>query len=791
MRKWLLRVLVALVVLLVVGVATALLAVRASLPDLEGTVDGARVGAPTALERDARGAATITGASRADLAYALGYAHAQDRWFQMDLLRRASAGELSALLGGGTLAIDRDLRVHRFRAVARAAVARATPEQRALLEAYAAGANAGLASLGARPWEYLLLRAEPEPWRPEDSVLVVLTMFVDLQDDDGRTEIQRGLIRDALPEAAARFVYAAASEWDSALDGSRSPDPVLPDAQEYDLRTLGPLDFAPPPRADRPRPAAGSNNWAIAGARSANGAAIVANDMHLGLRVPGTWYHARLRLRDGAATRFDVTGATLPGTPAVVAGSNGRVGWGFTNSYGDYADVVVVERDPADAERYLTADGARAFEYVTERIDVHGDASVELRVALTQWGPVIGADARGRPLAYQWTAHSPEALNLELDALAGAQSVDEALAIAARAGIPGQNFVAGDRDGRIAWTIAGQIPRRRGGDASVPRLSTDPTVGFDGWVTGADRPVVANPQGGQIWTANSRVAGGASLAAIGDGGYDRGARAGQIAAGLRAAGDRQTARGQLAVQLDDRASFLERWRELLVALLDDAAIHGQPQRAALREALAGWSGHAAVDDSAYRLVRAFRSEVELRAFHALIAPARARQPEFRWRVPPSFEGPLWLLVTARPTHLLPPGHADWRAFLLAAVDATLESLAAECPRVAVCTWGARNTVRVEHPLSRALPLLGRWLDMPSLPLPGDSDMPRVQGRGFGASERFAFAVGHESDGYFHMPGGQSGHPLSPYYEGTYGEWARGEPAPFLPGEPEHTLTLVR
>jgi penicillin amidase len=790
MRRWLVRGVVVLVALLVAVVAAALLAVRASLPTLDGEVRGARVGAAVRVERDARGAVIVTAADRNDLAYALGYAHAQDRWFQMDLLRRASAGELSALLGGGMLDVDRRLRVHRFREVARAAVQRAPAAQRALLEAYAAGANAGLASLGARPWEYFVLRAKPEAWRPEDSVLVVLAMFVELQDPDGRTEIQRGLVRDALPPAAARFVYAAASEWDAALDGSRSADPVLPTPEEYDLRRLGELDFAPPPRAPRTGPAVGSNNWAVAGSRSATGAAIVANDMHLGLRVPGTWYHARLRVQRGAASLMDVTGVTLPGTPAVVAGSNGRVAWAFTNSYGDYADVVVVERDPSRADHYFAAGGSTPFRYARERIDVHGGEPVELRVALTQWGPVIGADAQGRALAYQWTAHFPEALNLDLDTLAGARSVDEALDIAAQAGIPAQNFVTGDASGRIAWTVAGRIPRRRGGDASVPRASTDPTVGFDGWLAAAERPRLVDPDGGQIWTANARVVGGDGLASIGDGGYDRGARAGQIAAALRAAGARQTASDQLAVQLDDRALFLERWRGLLAALLDDAAIAGHPQRADLREALARWSGRAGIDDVPYRFVRAFRGEVEQRAYYALIAPARARQPEFRWRVPPSFEGPLWALVTQRPVHLLPPGYADWRAFLLASVDAVLQAAAADCPRVAVCTWGARNTARIEHPLSRALPVLSRWIDMPAVPLPGDADMPRVQGRYFGASERFAIAVGHEAEGYFHMPGGQSGHPMSPYYEGTYDEWARGEPAPFLPGEPRHTLTLA-
>lgn len=789
MRRWFGRIGLALLALIVVLLLAGGVALRSSLPALDGTASAPGVLAPATIARDSRGSVTVTGASRRDVAYALGYAHAQDRWFQMDLLRRASAGELSALLGRAMLDVDRGLRLHRFRAVAQAALAAVPAEQRAVFEAYAAGANAGLASLQAPPFEYFVLRAKPEPWKTEDSILVVLTMFVDLQDHEGRYEIQRGHIRDALPEAAARFVYGAAPEWEATLDGSRSESIPPPTADEYDLSKLGNLDFAPSERGSRSRPAVGSNNWAVAGSRSATGSAIVANDMHLGLRVPNTWYHARLRVETGGRVVTDVTGPTLPGTPVVVTGSNGKVAWAFTNSYGDYADVVTVVPDPSSADRYLAADGPHAFGFYDEKIAVHDGPTETLRVTTTRWGPVIGKDSTGRSLAYQWTAHDPSAVNGETLGLETATSVDEALAVAARAGIPAQNFVVGDAAGRIAWTIAGRIPRRHGGDASVPRLSTDPDLGFDGWLAAEDRPRIVDPVDGQIWTANARVVGGPGLDVIGNAGYDRGARSGQIAAGLHAAGDRQTPGEQLAVQLDDRAVFLTHWRDLLVGLLDDAAVKGAPLRSDLRNVLKTWSGRAAVDDSAYRLVRAFRDETSRRTFEALIAPARVAHPEFAFRAPASFEGPLWQLVRQQPPNLLPPGNADWRAFLLASVDATLNGLATDCPKLANCTWGARNTTRIRHPLSAALPPMARWLDMPALPLPGDSDMPRVQGRAFGASERFAVAVGHEAEGYYQMPTGQSGHPLSPYYRSMHSAWAEGKPEPFLPGPAEHTLTL--
>jgi penicillin G amidase len=791
MRRTLLRIGAGLAVLALLAVAAAWLALRASLPVLDGRVSARALGERVSIERDADGAVTVSGGTRDDVAFGLGYAHAQDRFFQMDLLRREAAGELSALLGAGTLDADRELRVHRFRAVARASLAAAAPEQRALIEAYAAGVNAGLGSLRARPFEYLLLRAAPEPWRAEDSVLAVLAMFVELQERDGHRKIERGLVRDALPESVARFVYAAARDWEATLDGSRSDGPVVPAAADYDLARVGKLDFEPPPRHTRSRPATGSNNWAVAGARTASGAALVANDMHLGIRVPNTWYHARLRVAGAHGAAVDVTGVTLPGTPAVVTGSNSHVAWGFTNSYGDYEDVIRVVPDPADAGRYLTASGSRPFTHARERILVRDGATVELDVLGTEWGPVLARDETGGGYVLEWTAHDAAAVNLDLVALERVATVADALAVAARAGIPAQNFVTGDAAGHIGWTIAGQIPRRRGGDPAAPRPSTDPEVGFAGWVAPGDRPVIVDPPAGQIATANARVVGGAALATIGDGGYDRGARAQQIQAAVAARGSQQTPRDALAVQLDDRALFLERWRRLLADLLDAGAVDGHPRRAELQATLRSWSGHAAVADPAYRLVRAFRAEVERRVFFALIAPARAKNPGFRFVVPPSFEGPLWMLLEQRPAHLLPPGHKDWPAFLLAAADAALAGLEPDCPKLADCTWGRANLTRIRHPLSPALAALGPLLDMPAEMLPGDEDMPRVQGQAFGASERFAVSPGHEAEAYFEMPGGQSGHPLSTYYRAGHERWARGEPpAPFLPGAAVHTLTLV-
>lgn len=783
-------VLTALVVAAAIAAAlTVWLGLRASLPSLDGhaTLPGLKAG--VLIERDDAGVPTITAQDRGDIARALGYVHGQDRYFQMDLLRRAAAGELSALLGPALLDADRRLRVHRFRAVARAVVSGLDARSRALLDAYVAGVNAGLASLRGRPFEYWLLRSQPRPWTAEDSVLCVHAMYLQLQDSEGHAQLQRGLLRATLPEALWRFLEAGAPEWDAAVDGSHGAEPRVPLAEEFDLRALRDLPVLPPDHVLRQLNLVGSNNWAVAGSRTADGAAIIANDMHLGFRVPNIWYRARL-IKRGANDALDITGVTLPGTLSVVAGSNGSIAWGFTNSYGEFAAVIRLVPLPNSPDGYLTALGPRHFQYVDEPIEVNGGPTQHLRIALTQWGPVVGDDWQGHPYALDWTAQDPMATNLDLLNLEQAHTVEDALKVAAGSGIPGQNFVVGDRAGHIGWTIAGRLPNRAPDAGSAPALSSDAAVGLAGWLRAENQPRIVDPPAGLLWSANARVIGGAAADLIGDDGMDRGARAAQIHADLLAASLPFTPRASLAVQLDDRAVFLERWRGLLNEVIDRARSSGDREHDAAHDVLQHWSGHAAPADAAYRLVNLFRAEVEARAYSMLVAPARRRAKNFRFEIPSSFEGPLWRLVQLRPLHLLAASYPDWNAFLLEALKAS-EKLPAACRDLASCTWGRVNPVHAAHPLSRAVPMLAAFLDMRTVTVPGaHEDMPRIQGRDYGASERFSVSPGHEGGGYFHMPGGQSGHPLSPFYRAGFEDWVRGRPTPFLPGPRAHALTLT-
>ena len=513
-------------------------------------------------------------------------------------------------------------------------------------------------------------------------MLCAHAMFLQLQDSTGHLQLQRALLRATLPESLWRFIEAGAPEWDAAIDGSAGEPPRVPTPEEIDLRTLGALPVNPPATPAPSVDPVGSNNWAVAGSSTTHGAALVANDMHLGLRVPNTWYRARLI--DAAADGFDEVGVTLPGTPSLVAGSNGHIAWGFTNSYGEYSKVIRLVPVPGNPDAYATAAGIQKLRYVDEIIEVKGAPSEHLKVALTPWGPVMGTDWQNRPYVLDWVAQDPAALNLKLMALEHVRSAAEALRVAGGFGIPGQNFLVGDAEGHIGWTIAGRLPRHSDVPPALPQLSTDPVVGFEGWLAPGEGPQVLDPADGLLWSANARVVGGDAARLIGDDGMDRGARAAQIHADLRAAPRPLAPLASLRIQLDDRALFLERWRALLGEVIERATAQGDPGAARARDVLARWSGHAAADDPAYRLTVEFRREVEARVFYMLVAPARLKARGFEFEIPPSFEGPLWRLVEARPAHLLANAYASWDALLAEALAA-----AARLPRQCARAPGSR------------------------------------------------------------------------------------------------------
>ena len=798
-----LRILLAILALVALLVAIALWEVHRSVPQLDGQARVPGLRAHVTLARDARGTVVVRGTNRLDVARGLGFAHAQERFFEMDLTRRSAAGELSELFGALALERDKKRRVHRMRAVLTARYAAMDADERALLQAYADGVNAGLSQLGARPWQYMLLRTEPRPWQPVDSLLVIGEMFWMLQGSSVDDGLERAQLRECVGDEMFDWLEPRGGAWDAPLDGSVLQPGAMPGPERLDLRkplpplpasgasaTLARADAADflddEARPDRSEPLIGSNNWAVSGARSVTGDATLANDMHLGLGVPAIWFRAQFEIGAGGdAIRAE--GVTLPGVPAIVVGSNGHVAWGFTNSYGQWFAWVKVP------------DGA-ALTHESETIHVKGGADVALDVAYLGGLPVVER-AGAQAYALDWVADMPGDYDLRLDRLLTTRDVAIALAIGSRAGIPHQNMLVADAHGDIGWTIAGA--RGVFGSPQVPgfgRFSSWSGVAIGSELLGpADRPkppFVDAPADGLLWTANARTFDQRSQGEsgwnahamwnlpIGDGGYDLGARAQQIRDRLRATPkfDEKTLG---AIQFDDEARFLRPWADRVAAVAT--------QRPEIVQLLKKWNGRADADQAGYRLVRETRGRVMDALWTAwtrplLAAPSCTRR-EFTRHA--RFEYAVEQALAQRPAHLLPTGFATWDAFLLAQVDATAAAMTHDGARpLAQATWGEANTSRIGHPLARALPLLSRWLDMPSRPQSGDGNMPRVAAPGFGQSERLVVAPGHEERATLAMPGGQSGHPMSPYYGAGHDDWVAGRPTPLLAGPVQHELDLA-
>jgi len=417
---------------------------------------------------------------------------------------------------------------------------------------------------------------------------------------------------------------------------------------------------------------------------------------------------------------------------------------------------------------------------------VKGGDPVEIQTTWTEWGPIVGTDEKTRPLALHWVAFDPAAANYTLDDLETAGNVDEAVAIAHRSGIPAQNFLVAGADGRIAWTIAGRLPNRFGYDGRFPVPWYFGDRGWHGLLPPDDVPVIHSDS--QIWTANNRVAGGSVLAALGDGGYDQPARAVQIRDDLSALA-KATPKDLLAIQLDDHAVFLARWQKLLLATLTPEVTAQGKSRAEFRALVEKWEGRASPDSVSYRLVATWRNLVSELALTPIFASCVDSYADFSWRRF-HYEGALWQMIQEKPAHLLNPAYTTWNQLLVDAMDRTVAGLDREGTSLPAATWGRWNTADIRHPLAGALSSwLSGWLSMPADALPGDVDMPRLQGRSHGASLRLVVSPGHEAEGIFEMPGGQSGHPLSPYFRAGHEAWVKGEATPFLPGKTEHTLEL--
>jgi len=772
--------------------------VDSALPIIEGKQTLFGLSNTTTVERDEQGIVTITADNRIDVAVATGFVHAQERFFQMDLLRKNSAGELSSLFGEVALDYDKSIRRHRFRDRARNIIKQLPPEQYQLVQAYTRGVNQGLNYLQAPPFEYLLLRQSPVEWQEEDTVLTVLSMYLDLQYHDGRRELTLSAIKTTFGIDVLNFLNPNGSQWDAAIDGSTFPEatrsiPKFPSATIHSKtdsnENISSTSLALSTDRYQEGQFPGSNNWAISGTLSPTGSAMVANDMHLGLRVPNTWFRASFNYLHNNE-KITVTGLTLPGTPNMIVGSNGNIAWGFTNSYGDWSDVIILQTNENNTQ-YLTPNGYKAFDYHSQMIAVKDQDAVEIELQETIWGPIIGKNSEGQLLAYRWVAHDINSVNLNHTKLEYAKNIDQAFVIAASAGIPAQNLMVADNEGNIGWTIMGPIPIKKGQVGELPTSWANGDNAWQGYLTQQQYPKIKNPTNHRLWTANSRVVGGEMLKKLGDGGYALGARSSQISHAL-AEKESFNEEDLLAIALDDKAVFLQRWQNFLIdQLLNDKNIINNKAWQVAKALITTNELQASTDSVAYRLVRNFRLNVRDEVFKKINSQLYKNNESYNFRsIRHQIETPLWQLVNQQPETFLTSNTTfkNWHELLTSALDITLKDMSKNQP-LNEATWGKQNTSTIQHPLSKAVPFVARYLDMPVNQLSGDSYMPKVQGKAFGASQRMVVSPGNEDKGILHMPTSQAGHPWSPYYGKGHRDWELGKNSAFLPGKTKYTLTL--
>lgn len=774
--KWLLIALLAALLAAVVGVVWYSRAVQ---PQLEGELRLAGLPGPVEVRRDAEGVPHIRAQREAEAQYALGFVHAQDRLWQMEVNRRVAAGRLAEILGAPALDADRFLRTLGVRRAAEAQWKNLDAPTRALYMAYAAGVNAYLAQRsGPLPPEFVLTRAPaPEPWSPVDSLGWMIMMAWDLGGNWGNELMRLRLAQHGLAQARIAEVLPPYRD---------DPAPVVADYSTLYLQ-LAP-QAAALSLAWNAAPGyvegTGSNNWVVGGAKSATGKPLLANDPHLGLSAPALWYFAHLETADGLA----VIGATLPGVPGVILGRNRSIAWGFTNTAPDVQDLYIEQLDPNDATRYRTPEGWAAFQVIEERIAVKGAAEVKLKVRVSRHGPIVSdgghaaitrAAPKGHAIAFAWTALAPDNLTAAAaPRLNRASNWAEFLAALRFFHAPQQNVVYADVGGNIGFIAPARIPVRKPENdlrGLYPAPGWDARYDWAGWIPFDELPRRYNPAEAQVVTANQKIV---------EPGYPHHLtyewavpyRADRIGA-LLAAQPRHTLEGFALMQADTASLAL---REVLPLLLRAPAA-GEAERKAVA-LLRGWDGAMLAERAEPLIATAWMREIARGVYADEFGPALFKayfdqRHVFLRNVLADANGQgRWC------DDVVTPARESCDAVVAAALTRALNDLAARYGSdPAAWRWGEAHAARSTHrPFSRVAQL-AKWFDV-RVPTPGDTYTVNV-GRHTIRDEDEPFVNRHaaslralydladlENSRWMHSTG-QSGIVFSPWYRSYAERWA--------------------
>ncbi|MGR9108818.1 MAG: penicillin acylase family protein, partial [Gammaproteobacteria bacterium] len=635
------------------------------------------------------------------------------------------------------------------------------------------------------PPEFLLLQYEPEKWTAPDSMLVVLSMFQLLSWSEPEERLL-SVMQECLPEPVTAFLTPDTDNYTQVLTGGpESQRPIRPiPAAELAAILEQNRDSDALVQVEPADENIGSNNWAVNFRKTFDGSAMLANDMHLPVAVPNIWYRATLRYQDRL-----VSGLSLPGVPSIVAGSNGRIAWGFTNFMADVMDLVTLRVDPEDPDRYLGASGWQKFERISHRIRVKDAPTVDLEVRRSIWGPVWLNPLLGKAVAIRWTALDPAAVDMSLIELDHASSLDEGLAILNRAGAPPQNVLLADDEGNIAWSLMGRIPKRiEGFDGSVSKTWADGSGAWSGFLAPQELPRVINPPSGYLATANSRNIGHDYPYVLGHN-FAHAYRTFRISEGLQKM-QSVTEMDLFHLQLDTKTDFYEFYRSLASSLLSPQTVANDSILRELKQEIDAWDGLAGIDSRGLPFLAAFRNLLTQRVFAPYLKSCTTLDKAFKYSWY-EMETPLRQLLAKQIPETLPDKRfTSWNQFLLASLEKGTKNLKKQhrLAKLKDLSWGKFRDIRISHPLSSGLPWLNELLDMPAQRFGGCTFCVRVMSQHLSASERFVISPGHAERGILHMPGGQSGHLFSKHYGDQHPFWTEGIALPF---HAEHAASILR
>lgn len=693
------------------------------LPKTSGQIS-APITATAEVKRDARGVPHISAASWQDAIFLQGYVTAQDRLWQMDVLRRFAAGDLAEVFGPAAVREDEHARRMRMRAIAEADVARLTPEERALFVEYARGVNYFVDThRGDYSLEFSLPghSYDPRPWTLTDTVLVGLVMFRDLTDSSAQ-DLERGeLFGVAKDPARLRVLFPAVQ------GGQLSP---------------------------------GSNAWAVSGSHTSTGKSMLANDPHLSYGIPPTWHLVHLE-----APGLDVSGGALPGVPGVITGHNSQIAWGVTNLQSDVLDIYIEQMDDRTG-RYGFEGHTEQAQLDTQTIGVRGGKPVTLNTWITRHGPVLAA-RNGRGYSMKWSA--AEGFSFPFWAIDRARDWTDFRSALSRFWGPAQNFVFGDRAGNIGYQAAGRVPIRNGFDGNVPLDGSSGRFEWAGYIPFDQMPSIFNPPSGIVATANQDPFPPGYPYTV-DGSYADPYRILQIRA-LLCAKTKLGVADMLAIQKDVYASYDFFLASQVLAAWEKRGGRNDRLLSEALGTLKGWNGQMDKDLAAPMVTQLLSSQLG----GALLQTALGGRPP---SPSPTLPRPFVIesLLRTRPSGWVRSD--DWDTWLLQNLSAALEvGRRRQGTPISHWRWGGLLQWDFEHPVGKQLPLVNSFFDIGPVPMSGSGTTVKQTTQTVGPSERMVVDLGNLDKSVQNLTTGESGLVASGHYKDQWPSYYVGTSFP--------------